>query len=622
MNSLADKIKYYATKYYEGEPEISDASFDLLVEQLKSEDPDNPLLQEVGWGYRVNCDPNKELPHKFEVSKFEDKIKDSSNINIDPGFCVVTPKIDGGSVCCYYVDGKLDYAITRGDGVTGFDVTDKLKYLVPSELRFDPTFTGLVRGEITMKTQVFNEKYSDRYTSNRNLCVGNMRRTSISVPEIKDMDFIAYTVRGTSKLYDLSAEKSWNIYWLKSNWFHQVDIIDYDSDKWTDEKLRYIIKHYTEYPIDGVVITSEDYQKLDDGTAVPTIEVAYKTEADGAIVKVKNIAWQFTSTGRLNPVVEFDPVLLSGAWIRRATAFNVEYVRGNKLGIGSDIRINRSGEVIPDIQEVLTEGQSNIPEVCPECGGKLETVGAYLYCKNPDCQGKAYADLFNWVYTIAGVKGLSWTTYNKIFVNLGINCIDDLYAKIDQIDSDDVMRFSGIGWSVFELVKQFKSKLQSPVDADRFLVACNILGCGWTQATRLAQNYQLIFYDPLGSEWESKIWSIKGVNSTVKQNLINGIHGIRKNMDYIQVNPLVEASESDEAIEKTIIAVTGKLSVTRSKFFEEMAQYGYVEGSINKAKYLVTDNPNSGSSKNKKAKELGVQVISETDFRALINNVA
>ena len=607
---LASKIRYYAEKYYEGNPEISDFAFDKLVEQLEAEDPKNPILSEVGWGYTVNCDPDKELAHRFPVAKFEDKVKSASSIPGNPDISVVTPKLDGGSICCYYINGKLDYAITRGNGITGFDVTDKLKYLVPVDL-IDSTFTGLVRGEITMTNETFRNKYSDRYTSNRNLCVGNMRRKSISVPEIKDMDFVAYTVRGTSSYFDLN-DKSLVLKWIDDNNFVCVDSLDYSHDNWDDDYLRDLIKSYIKYPVDGVVITSDKYQDIV-GTEVPCYEVAYKTEAEGALVKVTDIHWQFSSTGRLNPVVEFKPVLLSGAWVHRATAFNHMYINNTGLGVGSEIIVNRSGEVIPDIQDVITKGDSMIPKVCPKCGGPLEVSGAYLICNNPDCSGKLYNDLVSWVNHIAPVKGIGWTIINGIFEDLGISSVDDLYEKIDLINRD-----LPLGPATLDKVMTMKAKLTMPVDIATFIMSCNIKGCGWTQAIKLGEHYNLLLVDPYNNaNWESQINGLSRVNRTVKANLIKSIDKIRRYAEYISVTP-IEEDTKDENEEQVIIAVTGKLSVTRSKFFEEVSEYGYKEGTINKAKYLVTDNPNSGSSKNKKARDLGIEVISENDFRKML----
>lgn len=615
ISDLETKIRHYAKSYYEGHPEISDNAFDLLVEQLRSYDPDNQLLHTVGWGYTVECDTQKELPHKFPVAKFESKIKEASAIPTDKGEYILSPKYDGGSICCYYTDGKLDYAITRGDGVTGFDVTDKMKFLVPVEL-MDDSFTGLVRGEITMDNETFNEKYSKDYVSNRNLCVGRMMRKQISVPELKDMTFVAYTVRGTSLQGIENKNLVWH--WLNQNGFDCFEVLS-EKHKATDDELRTMIKTYDTYPIDGIILTSIEYEQYDDGTWVPKCEVAYKMEAKGAIVTVNNVSWQYSRSGRLNPVIEFNPVNLSQAMVSRATAFNYKFVVENNLGIGSKVVINRSGEVIPDIQEVVTDGEMNVPEFCEFCGSLLEVDGAFLRCPNNDCSQKQSGDLYHWIDVIAPVKHLNKEARNNLFEKMEIDDVPSLYEKIDSMEEywDSVQ---GVGKGQKNLLIELREKLKSPVDFVTFLCACNIRGISRIQASKVAENsYDLVLHDPVTQLWKMEIRTIPGINKTVTEGLINNVEKIRRYSQLVEVTspphhrkPFVDPNEA------VYIAITGKLSKPRNQLFEEFAQYGYAEGTVKKAKYLITDTPNSNSAKNRQAQMYGTEVISESDFRKLL----
>ena len=613
---LAERIKSYATSYYEGEPEISDESFDLLVEQLRRMEPDNPVLDEVGWGYTIETDLDDSKPHKFEVRKFEDKIREISRLHIKQGEGVITPKLDGGSVCCYYVDGKLDYALTRGDGVNGFDITPKMKFIIPPILK-DSTFTGMVRGEITMADSVFDEKYADRYDSNRNLSVGLIRRRFITREELKDISFVAYTVRGISDMDIDSKSRVFN--WLRFNGFDTVDIIP-SPNTWTDESFRQLILDYRElhrYPIDGIVVTSEKYQEMDDGTFVPICEMAYKTAADSAVSKITRIDWNLTRTGRMVPVINIEPVFLSGASISRATAYNAQWVKTTGMGVGSEIRIQRSGEVIPSIVEVLTEGDPCLPEYCPSCHQKLIWSGTDLKCDNPDCEFKESSRLWTWVNNTANPKGLGVGAKKTLFEKMDIFSIDDLYAKVDDI-VDESSKWAGM--VTHERYKEMVRRLKKEMPANIFFQACSIPGCGPGGAKALGHHLDTILYAPLNEETFEKIRNIGGAQYGSKNWVVNNINAIRRWATYPErIIPMQEIEDNNSApkLDK-LIAVTGKLSTTRSKFFEEMAHYGYGQGSMANASYLVTNNPNSTSSKMRQARERGVIVISENDFREMI----
>ena len=614
VERLEDRIKVYSESYYNGEPEISDAAFDLLIEQLRRLDPNNKLLDKVGWGYTVETDVEDTKSHKFEIRKFEGKIREADSLGIRNGEGIITPKLDGGSVCCYYTNGHLDYALTRGDGYSGFDVTSKLKYLAPETL-MDSSFTGMVRGEITMREDIFESKYSKDYESNRNLSVGLIRRKYITVEEIKDLSFVAYTVRGISD-WEID-NKSSVLEWLKLNNFTVVDIIE-SPDVWDDKSFRNLILDYRNskrYPLDGIVVTTERYNKLEDGTWVPAREMAYKTEADSEITTVESIEWNLTRTGKFVPVINIKPVSLSGATVSRATAFNYQWVKSTKLGVGSEVRIQRSGEVIPNIVEVISEGDPQAPIECPNCHCALSQVGTDLVCKNPDCDAKHSYRLFTYLCEVANPKHMGDTARYELAEQMNLLTIDDLYECLDDIPTKMVTTDYMMG-----LYKDMIEMLRGDVEAKIFFVGCSIPGCGWGGAKNLGRHLDLILEAPINDETKDKIRNLPGVMYKSKDWVADHLEDIRRWASYPHRLISTQEIESHQEIpnEQKVIAVTGRLSVTRSKFFEEMAKYGFIEGPIAKAEYLVTNTPNSNSSKNRAAREKGVTVISEDDFRALL----
>ena len=615
IESLAERIAAYADSYYEGNPEISDEAFDLLVEQLRRMDPENPVLGKVGWGYKVEIDMNATKPHRFEVAKFEDKIRDASKLQIKKGEGLITPKLDGGSVCCYYTNGVLDYAITRGDGENGFDVTPKLRLLAPERL-VDRSFSGMVRGEITIDEKVFEERYSKDYDSNRNLAIGLLRRKESTVDEVKTLSFVAYTVRGTADPAIDCKSKVFN--WLKINGFDCVDVLP-SPESWDDESFRELILGYREmkrFPIDGIVITSENYKELPDGSFVPVCEMAYKTAAESEVVEVKDIEWNLTRTGRMVPVVEIEPTFLSGAWVSRATAFNAKFIDETKMGPGSQIRIQRSGEVIPNIVEVLTEGEDNLPKTCPVCGKRLEWVGTDLKCANPECGDKEFSRMKNWIDVIATPKGLGGVAKSELFEGMGIESIDSLYEKAGDIK--DWARENATD-NRARLYSEMSDMLLGDIPAAKFFEGCMIPGCGGEGAKALARETETIFLAPDTPATRDKIMGIKGAQQKSKEWVASHLDDIRRWAGYPhRVAPQQESDDKVSMGKQKLIAVTGKLSTTRSKFFEEMARYGYAQGSMANAAYLVTNNPDSNSGKMKDARKRGTVVISESDFRELV----
>lgn len=614
VKELENEIKKNATLYYEGEPEISDYDFDKMVDTLKEKDPDNKLLTTVGWGYEVNNPLNRTDTHSYEVAKFEDKIKNSKELGLKPDDGIISVKIDGGSIICYYEKGVMKKALTRGDGKTGYLVTKKMKLIAPTKLK-DRTFTGLVRGEIAMKNTIFNNKYSFKYKSARNLAIGLIKRDNLSMEQIRDLSFVAYTVRGKSTKKLDSKQKVFN--WLKENDFECVDILI--TKHWDDESFRKLIKTYDKYPIDGIVVTSNKYTEQSDGTHIPVREVAYKTGADTAEVVVTDILWNLTRTGNLFPTAKFTKVKLSGAEVEKATAFNAKYMKDEGLGIGSKILIQRSGEVIPDIMRVITKAEDyKLPEVCPKCGNPLIWKGVHLHCNNPDCKGNAYNALEHWILKITELKGLGESIIDNFTNMLDINDIPTLYKKLDLVpnlfDKTSATR---------KLMEKMIELLRAPIPFGKFMIACNIPMVGQSASEELEKYQDLILKDKIDDAWEMKIQAMGGCNVTAKKNIIDNIDKIRQYSKYVNIESGsdIDNSTNSSISDDKVVAITGALSVPRTEFAKELANAGWklATSITKKVKYLITDNPNSGSSKNKKAQDMGVKVISEIDFRKIMN---
>lgn len=611
--NLETLIKYNAKVYYEGHPTISDDHFDYLIEKLRGLDPENKLLTTTGWGY-VPEDSNpslKTVKHTYDLAKFEGKIYDPDLIKIPFTKRVATPKYDGGSIILYYVDGILTNAVTRGDGKQGFDVTANFGRIVPTVLN-DKSFSGMVRGEGIMKTNVFESKYHPKgYESARNLSIGWARKAGVSEEEIKDLSFVAYTVRGRCK--EPLDTKFKVLDWLKDNNFETAERLRISD--WSKEALVKIVKKYRHiYGIDGIVVTSIDYDEQADGTYVPKKEVAYKIRAATREVTVGKITWDVTRTCKVVPVVWFNKVKLAGANITKATGFNAEFISRNKIAPGARIVIQRSGEVIPNIIDVKKPVEPVLPTTCPICNHKLERIGTDLWCINNTCPAHISNTLHHFIKTMAPVKGLGDTLIDQFIKYFVINDIKDIYS-IDESQLELLTTNNGVGSQSVNLLKQMLKKLKLfPLEFKTLLVSLNIKGLSTKAAEKLQDLYKVPHIDQ-----EDYIVN-SGVNKTVKNSLFtnNGLKLINEVLEFVEVTS--SDKSSIEVPTKLKVAITGKLSLSRKKLVKLLENAGVKEVSINKADFLLTNTPDSTSNKNKVANKLGLDKVTEESLQRYLSS--
>lgn len=337
---------------------------------------------------------------------------------------------------------------------------------------------------------------------------------------------------------------------------------------------------------------------------------------DSVVVEVRCVEWNLTRTGRMVPVALFDSTFLSGAWVSRATAFNAKFIEETGMGPRSQIRVQRSGEVIPNIVEVLTEGRDNLPKTCPVCGHELAWVGTDLKCVNPECGDKEFSRMKNWIDVIATPKGLGGVAKYELFEGMKVDSIDSLYEKARDIK--DWARSNATD-NRARLYGEMADMLLGDVPAAKFFEACMIPGCGGEGAKALARETETIFLAPDTPATRDKIMGIKGAQQKSKEWVASHLDDIRRWAGYPhRVAPHQESDDRVSTGRRRTVAVVGRLSMARSEFFEEMARYGYAQGSIANASYLVTDDAGFGSDVAEGARNRGTVVVSEADFREMV----
>lgn len=654
---LEEKIKQASQAYYEGNPIMSDSDFDGLIEYLRSANPNSYILTSVGWGY----DPNKSIGEKEshmygDVKGIDRKPRKIEDVPVEffNEKILKSAKLDGGSMICYFSKGKLVKALTRGKGNIGINKTDKVKVVLEKELNlpneFD--FTGAIRGEFCISNKNWEEMIKNNIVlpdaNQRNVAVGYLNRDELS-PELKYCDIVFYKVIGYvddgskfNSIYinNVINENNFDVKFLRK-FIKPEYIVDYEvvengsTINQNDlEEAFNIFKN--KYLCDGVVLTRGNRTpiKLDNKFinkyAIENDEIAYKFEDEKVIAEISNIRWKMSKGNKAIPVINIKPMQLSGVTVQNASAFNAKYVYDNDLGVGSLVELIRSGEVIPYITNVVSgsngEGRKLLDEMtCPYCGTKFVWDGVDLICPNEDCKNRDFQNLKVWVNNVAQVDGMSETLNFKFFNELNIDSLEKLYTQ-----SYDALCYFGEAENThkgkFNLV--LNKLFNDSIPFVNVLVGLNIKMLGVKNATKLANNDDFInsFKKFINTDDVEDFvnTSTQIVRQAVGQAMSENVcspDGINKLKTAKYVKDRIDYTH-EEIKELIPVVITGKLSIPRKQFESYLNDNGYeVKSAITKdIKYLITDNPDGTSTKNKKANELGIEKITEETIRTIINN--
>lgn len=621
IEELEELIKKYAQAYYSGNSEVEDGYFDSLTNELRSLNPDSEVLNKIGWGY----DPREKKPHLYNLTIGSlNKVKDPDNIptRFDPEKTYVSAKLDGLSVVCYYENGRRVDAITRGNGKVGKSVLTKINQIDPQTRTVPGNFTGAVRGEVLISQNAWGQYCSDHpevldnpSANPRNYAAGILNRNETD-SDINLLSYVTYKI-----LYDKSQEDPNENSITQSyvyNKLHRlgfkVVLHDDFSCKWNIESLKSSYSNFNYfYPCDGLVLTTNP--ELENGHLIYD-EIAFKFESESAEVVVTDVDWNATRTGRIVPRIWFDPVELSGALVRKCTGFNAEFIKDSKINKGTVIKVTRSGEVIPHILKVVSNPceVGLLPKTCPRCGKSLHWEGVDLVCDNESTSQLPY----KFISTVGSSDNAGASIYQSICD--AFNLKDDLslikfLKDFDIVEYCKVLRESTNGNITYNLKCSILKKIGCySIDAVTFLIACNIPGISWKTADTILSNYPNYISDIKTYQVNyDRISEIKGIGSstilTLKSSecLIHDLAEVCNVEDYYMTLPKEEMNFK--------VAITGSLSVKRSEFESKLREHAIeLVSNLKECKYLITNNPESTSSKMNNAKKYGVQIISEKEF--------
>lgn len=655
MSKLEDIIKRASQKYYEdGSSELSDPEFDKKLNELKEENPNSPLLTDVGHGYDIDLDTTsgQRLPHKYGYIQGLTKAYKWSELDEEfkgcPLYCA--PKMDGMSVVVYYSQDNISLALTRGarDGATGIDVTDKVKHILRKN-SCRPTgtqFTGAIRGEIMMSYNNF-DTYCNRYpmgldgkkkpSNPRNTTAGIMNRKDVKSEDLELLDIIFYHVVGFEISDQFNADTYNKLDPFDSMMLLLCDVVGdpryvvpimkttldeatldaetqslRNSLRWSSDPVQQI------YPTDGLVF-NRSVQWDSETSEVTYVAQAFKFESEIAQMTVQDVEWEMSKTRYAIPTIRMEPTELAGTTVTFATGLNAEFIQKNDIGPGTIVEVEKHGEIIPFVNRVVStvEGNASMITTCPDCGHVLGWKGVHLHCNNSNCSNAKRQDLLSWVNFLSPLDNFGDKLRMKYLTNLLKNEEDvSVESLMKVLDNTKISDYSVFGTQDKLFIDMLHNLITCKLTWSQILQALNIPRFGEITCDKFGQYPECILeIADKSSDIDSKY--LKYLSDLIGYANAQSIVENRYKFYRIKLIPNLSSRIVNVKTEckKGQIAITGSLSVKRSDFEKLCTEFGWSCGELKKStSFLVTNTPDSKSSKNMKADKFGVTKITEIEF--------
>jgi DNA ligase (NAD+) len=614
-------IRRHQKLYYNGQPELSDAEFDDLWDELKSLDPENPILSTVGtdaadgWPKVRHLMP---MGSQEKASNPEDFLAWCAKI-AHPEY-LVEYKLDGASLELQYELGHLIRAVTRGDGEVGDDIRPNASRMKGVVAELPQPFSGGLRGEVVMTHAVHDGKYADKANC-RNAANGLMKRKDGVGSE--DLEVICYDADGVVAAPDGSGRVPWSdelekLEWIRRMGFATVPMALISSPESVIEYRARVMdmRASLPYDIDGLVVKGRAIDLEDAARARPEKQIAFKFSLEEAVSTLRTVEWS-ESGAIYTPIGVMDPVRLAGTTVQRANLVNTNAIRGMGLMIGSRIVITKRGEIIPKI-EGLVENPADavpidIPTLCA-CGAELVDEGTRLYCPNPLCPKKSLHRLEKWL-GVLDIKVFGSVILGKLFASGRVREIADLYT----LEVPELAEYDRMGEVLAsKILRNLREK--SEVSLSAFIAGFDIEGIGELIAEKaVAAGFDSL--DKLRAASVEDLDKVEGFAEITAKALLDGLAALAPEMDRLLASGAVRisAAKSKGPLSDKSFCFTGELSMKRSDAEALVRSLGgTIKTSVTKdLSYLVTNDRESGSEKNKKALSYGVAVIDEAAFFGL-----
>ena len=644
MRELVELLNRARRAYEQENTEImSNYEYDQLYDELQG------LEQELGTtlassptinvGYEVLSELPKEQHERPMLSL--DKTKDVGRLKefLGDQKAVISWKLDGLTIVLTYRNGELEKAVTRGNGEVGEVITSNARVFQNIPLRIPFTGELVLRGEAVIGYKDFekiNEEIEDvdaRYKNPRNLCSGSVRQLNNEITAQRNVRFYAFTLVRAEGV-DFRNSRLYQMEWLREQGF---DVVEHHpvTRETVEDEVKWFSEHIeaNDVPSDGLVLVYDDIaygEALGTTAKFPRDSFAFKWADEIRETTLLEIEWSPSRTGLINPVAVFEPVELEGTTVSRASVHNISIMEELELGVGDRIQVYKANMIIPQIAENLTRsGVRDIPEVCPVCGGatriSMENETKTLCCTNPKCQAKHIKSFALFVSRDAmNIEGLSEATLEKFVMNGFIKDFTDIF-HLDRHE-EEIKAMDGFGEKSY-------LKLQAGVQnarvttLPRLVYSLGIPNIGSANAKMICR---ALGNDPerVMNATAEELSEISGVGEVIAGTYVQYFADeehreiFRRLLSEVEI-PKEEKPEGGQDLSGVNFVITGSVEhfANRGEVKEEIERRGgKVTGSVtSKTNYLINNDVNSTSSKNRKARELGIPIISEEEFLKMLN---
>ena len=644
MRELVELLNRARRAYEQENTEImSNYEYDQLYDELQG------LEQELGTtlassptinvGYEVLSELPKERHERPMLSL--DKTKDVGRLKefLGDQKAVISWKLDGLTIVLTYRNGELEKAVTRGNGEVGEVITSNARVFQNIPLRIPFTGELVLRGEAVIGYKDFekiNEEIEDvdaRYKNPRNLCSGSVRQLNNEITAQRNVRFYAFTLVRAEGV-DFRNSRLYQMEWLREQGF---DVVEHHpvTRETVEDEVKWFSEHIeaNDVPSDGLVLVYDDIaygEALGTTAKFPRDSFAFKWADEIRETTLLEIEWSPSRTGLINPVAVFEPVELEGTTVSRASVHNISIMEELELGVGDRIQVYKANMIIPQIAENLTRrGVRDIPEVCPVCGGatriSMENATKTLCCTNPKCQAKHIKSFALFVSRDAmNIEGLSEATLEKFVMNGFIKDFTDIF-HLDRHE-EEIKAMDGFGEKSY-------LKLQAGVQnarvttLPRLVYSLGIPNIGSANAKMICR---ALGNDPerVMNATAEELSEISGVGEVIAGTYVQYFADeehreiFRRLLSEVEI-PKEEEPEGGQDLSGVNFVITGSVEhfANRGEVKEEIERRGgKVTGSVtSKTNYLINNDVNSTSSKNRKARELGIPIISEEEFLKMLN---
>ena len=641
IDELVEKLNEASHAYYtDGVEIITNYEYDEMYDELLALEDETGYIRDDSPSINVGFETAAGLPkivHEIKMLSLN-KTKDRDELRdwLGDRKGLLSWKLDGLTVGITYENGRLVQGVTRGNGTEGELITANVLAFrnVPKSIPHKGRV--MVRGEAVIKYSDFeriNEAIEDadaKYKNPRNLCSGSVRQLDPKVTAERSVNFYAFTLTQCEGVEFSCRHETMD--WMRSQGFETVDHVIVDKDNIIDaiDKYEAAIPDF-DIPSDGLVLSLDDLAyaaTLGETAKFPRDSIAFKWRDQQAETVLREIEWSPSRTGLLNPVAIFDPVELEGTTVSRASVHNINIMEDLELGIGDTIQVYKANMIIPQLAGNLTRsGNIEIPDVCPVCGGptriKDDDGTRTLNCTNPDCLAKHVKKFSHFVSRDAlNIEGLSESGLLKLIGIGALKSFADLF-RLDEHKSD-IIGMEGFGAKSYDNLIESAARASHTTPA-RLLYGLGVPGIGVATSGLIARSCRNRWSEIMALD-EEALTDIDGVGSVMAHDYVSFFSDEDNKAAVDELLGMLTLDESYEAAGTTLegktFVITGSLEhYTNRKALKAdiESEGGKVAGSVSaKTDYLITNDPNSGSSKNRTARELGVAIITEEQIMEML----